>query len=395
MADIKQVMDTLAADFDIDDAAPEYERLYANEEPPLNGVFAIIHAELNRHFRFMNTKIRAGRHFNADPSRELIDLIGELNGVRRALKRVGMSLVVRDDYQRTIEACNHFLVPSGGSTIPDWMNEIDIERFEPVLSVADRAPQRAGAVAPDLVLVGEGSFAFVHKFVDPLYGITFAVKRAKNSVSERDLERFRKEFELLSSIRFPYVVEAYQYDPDRNSFTMEYCDETLNTYIRRTNAELPWASRKRIALQFLYGLNFLHARGILHRDISRNNVLVKHFDSGAVLVKLSDFGLHKGDKSDFTRTDTELKGTILDPTLESFKDFAVVNDIYAAGAIISYIFSGRQALGGCEGDVEVIVQKATHARPNARYATVLAMIQDIESLRPPTGESLTPAEAPA
>ncbi len=142
-------------------------------------------------------------------------------------------------------------------------------------------------------MVGSGSYANVFSFTDPNYGTRFAIKRAKREISPRDLERFRREFEVLSSMRFPYVVEVYKFDADRNEYRMEFCDETLRTYIGKRNARLSFPSRKRIALQFLYGMNYVHSLGHLHRDISLQNVLVKVFAKDAVLVKLSDFGLVK------------------------------------------------------------------------------------------------------
>jgi len=70
---------------------------------------------------------------------------------------------------------------------------------------------------------------------------------------------------------------------------------------------------------------------LLRRDISLQNILLKVFDSGAVLVKLSDFGLVKDQSSQFTRTQTETKGTVRDPTLSSFSHYGVVNEIHAIG----------------------------------------------------------------
>jgi eukaryotic-like serine/threonine-protein kinase len=71
----------------------------------------------------------------------------------------------------------------------------------------------------------------------------------------------------------------------------KYCDATLGQYIASNNAKLSFGTRKRVALQFLYGLNYLHSKGHLHRDVSYGNVLVKRYDGVAVVVKLSDFGL--------------------------------------------------------------------------------------------------------
>jgi tRNA A-37 threonylcarbamoyl transferase component Bud32 len=386
-----QVFATYAAEFDV--TSPEYEALYGAYPDKLGTVLAAMQERLNEHFKFMNAKMRTGRHFNAEDSRQLLRLIDSINELRRDLKRAGVELAIRDDYNALIQTCKTFLVTSGGSPIPDDLPEIDIERFEPIFATTEWAPRSAGAPAPQkLVLVGEGSFALVHRYTDDTYGMTVAVKRAKPGIADRDLQRFRKEFERMKELNFPYVVRAYAYDSTRESFTMEYCDETLGEYIKRVNHSLPWGSRKRIALQFLYGLNYLHTKGILHRDISRNNVLVQHFDQGAVVVKLSDFGLHKHPDSDFTAITTELKGSIIDPALNSFKEFAATNDIYAAGVVISYIFTGRVALGSSTGPVRAIVDKATSSVISDRYPTVRELIQDVESLEPDSpiesGESL-------
>ena len=69
----------------------------------------------------------------------------------------------------------------------------------------------------------------------------------------------------LKRLSFPYIVEVYQYDETRNEYEMEFCDETLRKYIGTRNSNLAFATRKRIALQFLYGLNYIHSQGFLHR----------------------------------------------------------------------------------------------------------------------------------
>lgn len=387
MVTLDDVVRGLAADIDPDDAEPEYLALYSAEAPPLDSIFAVLHERLNGHFRFMNTKMTMGRHFNAGDSRDLMDLIQQISDMRKSLKRAGVTFEVREDYRKLIEECKSFLVYSGGSPIPDSVERIEIERYEAVMFTSAPAPRRRSDAPPVLTLVGEGSFALVHKYDDALYNETFAVKRAKANISERDLARFRAEFDLLRTIRFPYIVEAYDYDSNRNSFTMEYCDETLGEYIRKGNSTISWSTRKRVTLQFLYALNYLHVRGTLHRDISRNNILIKKYDMGAVLVKLSDFGLHKHRDSDFTRTETEMKGSIIDPLLESFKDFKPTNDIYAAGVIVSFIFTGKTRLGVADGAVGDIVNSATSLVESERFASISDMISAVEALEAPAATS--------
>ena len=161
---------------------------------------------------------------------------------------------------------------------------------------------------------------------------------------------------------------------------LEYCDLTLGDYIARNRSALSESVRKRVALQFLYGLNYLHSRGIIHRDISRRNVLIKVYDPPAVMVKLSDFGLAKEPESELTATDTSMKGTIIDPTLDKFGDGDELADIYAAGHLLSFIFSGKQNLGACSGEVQRIVERATTNDRAARFQNVSAMIAALEAI---------------
>lgn len=184
-------------------------------------------------------------------------------------------------------------------------------------------------------------------------------------------------------------MEVYRYNEDRNEYKMEFCDETLRRYISTRNSTLKIGARKRIALQFLYGINYLHMKGYLHRDISLQNVLLKVFDDGVVLVKLSDFGLVKDKASDFTRTKSEMRGTIRDPLLGNFKDYIGLNEIYSIGWVLSYIFTGREALKSGTDEVSRIIQKCVVLDLSQRYQDVLSVVADIERL------SATPSDAPA
>jgi hypothetical protein len=66
-----------------------------------------------------------------------------------------------------------------------------------------------------------GGLRHAYRYTDPEYGTEFALKRAKRGLDEKDLTRFRKEFELLKKLRFPYVLEVYQYNANRDEYTME------------------------------------------------------------------------------------------------------------------------------------------------------------------------------
>lgn len=351
--------------------------------------FASIHERVDACLKFLNVKAPNGQegHYNADDSRELLGLIEELNDLRRALRMVGQALVVRPEYEQTLKGAASWLQPSNGSPVPQGFTPVEVDPYSPMLWREETAMAVSPGTNVELKMVGAGAFATVQKFVDPTYGITLARKKLKPEVDARERERFRQEFELMKELKFPYILEVHKFNEAEGSYLMEFCDATLEQYVSRRNshASFSLASRKRIALQFLYGLNYIHSRGHFHRDLSVNNVLLRVYTETAVLVKLSDFGLAKREGSDFTQTDTELKGTKLDPALDRFKDFTAVNDIYSAGFVLQFIFTGREHVGG-KSPVADIVAKCVDHEPSRRYQSVLEVIRVVEEVSAPVPE---------
>jgi hypothetical protein len=370
-------------------ASDAFERLYA-DDTPFGHIFAALHEQLNQHFDSINGRAKTTKHYWANASRDMLTLIDELEEALDCLRIAGLEVAFAAAYRAAVDRCKPWLSYSYGSTVPDDFEQIRLVKFEPVFSRPEtivRLKKRQSAV--QLKMVGEGSHAIVFSFTDPDNGIKFAIKRAKKDLGERDLHRFRHEFEILKRLSFPYIVEVYQYDETRNEYKLEYCDETLRDYIARRNNRLSFASRKRIALQFLYGINYIHYERLLHRDVSLQNVLHKAYDSGAVLVKLSDFGLVKDQDSEFTRTSTDMRGTIRDPALSSFKSYTVLNEIHSLGWVLSYIFTGKEALKPGADEVSRIIQKCTMIDPAQRYQRVIDLIADVENLE------ASPTDAPA
>ncbi|MFC8535272.1 protein kinase family protein [Streptomyces sp. NPDC057249] len=343
--------------------------------------FASFHERLNGHFEAINDRARTTKHYWAENSREMLALTREVNDFLHSVKQAGIEVHFTQSYAAAMSGCQSWLAHSGGSAVPDDFEQIEIIKYAPVFSCPGTEIRlKKSAERIQLQLIGEGSYAKVFSFTDTDYGIKFALKRAKDGLDERDIYRFRKEFEILKELSFPYVLQVFQFDENRNEYKMEFCEFTLRNYIKRRNSRLAFSSRKRIALQFLYGVNYIHGKNLLHRDVSLQNVLVKTFDDGAVLVKLSDFGLVKDRNSEYTRTRTEMRGTIRDPLLASFKEYDVCNEIYAIGWVLSYIFTGREALMSGANAPSQIVRKCTAHDVAERYQSVRELIAAVEKL---------------
>lgn len=363
-------------------APRSFARLY--DDPEWGHAFAVLHRRLNEHFTDINGRAKSTRHYWADNSRALLSLIDDIENDLHALKRAGVDVDFDDSYQDALDRCRPWLSPSGGSEIPTDFQPIEVINYEPVFHrPVGRVKLVKQQTSVETKMVGSGSFAHVYSYIDPDYDIPFAIKRAKRDLDERELHRFKREFEIMKGLRFPYVLQVYRYNETLNEYRMEYCDTTLREHIGKNNNRMPFAARKRIALQLLYGVNYLHIHQLLHRDISLQNILLKVFDDGAVQVKLSDFGLVKEQASAFTQTHTEMKGTIRDPMLGSFKDYAVVNEIYSLAHTLAYIFTGKESLPSADNTIGRIIHKCAVNDLNMRYQSVSELIVDVEALEVP------------
>ena len=161
-------------------------------------------------------------------------------------------------------------------------------------------------------------------------------------MDNKEIARFKQEFDVLKSLQSPYVVTVYSYNDSQNEYTMEYMDESIYEYIRRKNATLSLADRKSIIAQVCKGLSYIHSKGLLHRDISLTNVFIKHYEDVDV-VKIGDFGLVKLPDSTMTSLQSELKGSLNDPDLihVGFSNYEICHETYALTRLCYYILTGR------------------------------------------------------
>ena len=194
----------------------------------------------------------------------------------------------------------------------------------------------------ELKLIGEGSYAKVFKYKNDTYQKVFVIKRAKSDLDDKELIRFKREYEQMKSLNSPYIVEVYGYDDSKNEYSMEYMDFTLDKYISTNNGNLTFKQRKGISMQILKAFKYIHSKGLLHRDICPKNILVKKYDDVDV-IKVSDFGLVKIPNSNLTSLNTEYKGYFNDPELrlEGFASYGIVHEIYALTRVIYFVMTGK------------------------------------------------------
>ena len=256
-ADVFQDIQTKYSAYPYDD---RYARYYQDQREALRPAFAYFHDKLNALLGHMNHKRERGGHYNAEQSRDLLEVMRELGQLRTNLKRVDVELSLRKSYQDALERCRTFLSPSGGSPMPPDFEEIPLEDYEAIFTVAADIVriEKSGKDYP-LKPLGEGSYALVYKYRDLEYKMPVAVKVAKKNLAQNELDRFKAEYDVLADFSSPYVLTVYGYNETRISYAMEFCDYTLGKYIsiNNGNPKFDFSKRQRIAQQFLYGISYL------------------------------------------------------------------------------------------------------------------------------------------
>lgn len=178
----------------------------------------------------------------------------------------------------------------------------------------------------------------------------------------QELERFRREFKVLSQLRHFALPRAYDYAEAEG---MAYCvmelveGKTLNHYIRPGG--LPWDSIWPWVQDILLGLECAHEQGIVHRDLKPANLMVT---SGR--VKILDFGLAR--QTDLTAVTLTGQGfgtpTYMAPEQVSASGTEVDprSDLYSLGIILFELLTGQPPFRGDEVQ-EVVAQHMTRVPP--------------------------------
>ncbi|MBS5370605.1 MAG: protein kinase [Coprobacillus cateniformis] len=358
----------------LDEASP-LTSLYDNiDNIFLKELFIVMHMNFNDLFNFMYYKKKINNHYNADQSRKLIYYIKLYDDLYEGLKNTNLSFEINEDYKNLIVLCKEFLHESGGSIIPEYMPIIDIIEYDTIFtmnniinvnSIEDirKYPKK---------LIGRGSYALVYKYYDEFYNKKITIKRAKADLNKKEIERFKREFEVLNQLSSPYIIDVYRYNTKLNEYYMECADDTLFNYINKNNNKLTVLDRRRIVNQICRGFSYIHSKGFLHRDISLTNILIFKYDD-TIVAKISDFGLVKEECSQLTSTDSEIKGSLNDSNLQiiGFSKYNICHETFALTRLIYFILTGKTNMSK-EKDLKIkkFIDKGTHPDINQRFRSV-------------------------
>jgi mitogen-activated protein kinase kinase kinase len=149
-------------------------------------------------------------------------------------------------------------------------------------------------------LIGRGTYGRVYLGLNATTGDMMAVKQVELPATDRDrqdkrqagmIKALRDEIELLKNLEHPHIVQylGWEESSEYISIFLEYVPGGSIASVYRKHQKFEEAVIKSFTKQILAGLAYLHAKGILHRDLKADNILV---DSDGI-CKITDFGISK------------------------------------------------------------------------------------------------------
>jgi serine/threonine-protein kinase len=195
-------------------------------------------------------------------------------------------------------------------------------------------------------LLGKGGMGEVYRADDLKLGQPVALKFLPEALQDdpERLERFYQEVRIAREVSHPAVCRVHDIGEieGRPFLSMEYVDgENLSSLLRRIG-RLPRDKALDIARQISAGLAAAHAKGVLHRDLKPDNVML----DGRGKARLTDFGLAAAAAS--IRGEDVRSGTpaYMSPEQISGREVTLKSDLYSLGLVLYELVTGKRVFDG-------------------------------------------------
>lgn len=192
--------------------------------------------------------------------------------------------------------------------------------------------------------IGRGGMGIVYLAREAVLDRAVAIKRLPPEfASDPDArERFVREAKTAAQLFHPNIVPIHCVDSVGPFvfFAMGYVDGSTVGQLVRRRGPLPVADAARILRDVAWALGYGHARGVVHRDVKPDNLLVEK-ESGRTLV--SDFGIAQQDGASALTRDGQLLGSVhyMSPEHIAGNQVTARSDVYALGAVAHFLLTGR------------------------------------------------------
>lgn len=257
-------------------------------------------------------------------------------------------------------------------------------------------------------LIGVGGMANVYKGKDIRTGNGIAVKVLKEEFlgNEELVRRFKNESKAISILDHPNIVKVYDVSvTDQLQYiVMEYIDGiTLKEYLKQRGGALTWKEVVHFATQVLSALEHAHSKGIVHRDVKPQNIMLQADGS----IKMMDFGIARFSRAQSQTVSDKAIGSVhyISPEQAKGDHTDARTDIYSVGVMLYEMLSGKLPFDGT-GTVSIaimqisekpkplaevapnvpaglrqITEKAMEKDPAARYQSAAEMLEAIKAFK--------------
>lgn len=220
-------------------------------------------------------------------------------------------------------------------------------------------------------LIGVGGMANVYKGRDIRTGNGIAVKVLKEEFlgNEELVRRFKNESKAISILDHPNIVKVYDVSvTDKLQYiVMEYIDGiTLKEYLKQRGGALTWKEVVHFATQVLSALEHAHSKGIVHRDVKPQNIMLQADGS----IKMMDFGIARFSRAQSQTISDKAIGSVhyISPEQAKGDHTDARTDIYSVGVMLYEMLSGHLPFDGT-GTVSIaIMQISEKPKPLAEVA---------------------------
>jgi len=236
-------------------------------------------------------------------------------------------------------------------------------------------------------LRGTGGFGLIYEATRLADGAPCVLKLPHSGASDTTVSRFRREVRIQARLHHRNIVPIWHYDVDSTQpfFVMPRATESLRDILEHNEFGLELIP---FIKDVAHGLEHAHKQGVVHRDLTPENILIFPDDNGAYAA-IGDFGhgrLLDRDTPAITRTNQRMgkEGYVPPEQYQSAKNADARADIYALGCILGEVLTGKhpRALRDDEipQDYAYIFHKTRRQNPDERYQSVSEFLKALEEV---------------
>lgn len=199
-------------------------------------------------------------------------------------------------------------------------------------------------------MIGKGSFGAVYLCLNVTTGEMMAVKQvevpkygSQNEAIIHTVEALRAEVSTLKNLDHLNIVQYLGFEVKNNIYSLflEYVAGGSVGSLIRIYGRFDEIMITHLTTQVLRGLSYLHSRGILHRDMKADNLLL---DQDGV-CKISDFGISRKSQDIYSNSDMTMRGTVFwmaPEMVDTAQGYSAKVDIWSLGCVVLEMFAGKR-----------------------------------------------------